>query len=75
MNKSTNEIKNRIIQGGRRSNRTVFFATKVTPEFDAILRQQAHAESYSLAEMLEIYQEAFINWKKGQEAEKENLAK
>jgi len=52
-------LKERIIRGSRRSPRVVFFATKTTPEFDALLRQQAHQEGYSLAEMLEKYQEAY----------------
>ena len=51
--------KERIIRGGRRSPRVVHVATKATPEFDALLRQQAHQEGYSLAEMLEKYQEAY----------------
>ena len=51
--------KERIIRGGRRSPRVVHLATKATPEFDALLRQQAHQEGYSLAEMLEKYQEAY----------------
>lgn len=51
--------KERIIRGSRRSPRVVYFATKVTPEFDALLRQEAHKEGYSLAEMLEKYQEVY----------------
>lgn len=65
--------KERIIRGSRRSPRVVFFATKTTPEFDALLRQEAHKEGYSLAEMLEKYQEAYEERKrtKKQRQEKE----
>jgi hypothetical protein len=52
-------LKERIIRGSRRSPRVIFLATKVTPEFDALLRQQAHQERYTLAEMLEKYQESY----------------
>jgi hypothetical protein len=65
-------LKERIIRGSRRSPRVVFFATKTTPEFDALLRQQAHQEGYSLAEMLEKYQEAYQELKLSkQKAKKE----
>jgi hypothetical protein len=37
----------------------VHFATKVTPEFDAMIRQSAHQEGITLAEMLEHYQLAY----------------
>jgi hypothetical protein len=55
--------KEKIIKGSRRSPRVVHFATKVTPEFDALIRQEAHHMGAMMAEMLEKYQEAYI-WKK-----------
>jgi len=69
-------IKERVIRGSRRSPRVVFFATKVTPEFDALLRQEAHKEGYSLAEMLEKYQEVYEERKlikKQKKQEKETI--
>jgi uncharacterized protein YqfB (UPF0267 family) len=68
MNK-TNEIKkkskssstnNSIRRGLRRSQRTVSFATKVTPEFDNLIREQAEQENCLLTEMLEKYQEFYL---------------
>jgi len=56
MSKASRE---RIIRGSRRSPRVVHFATKVTPEFDAVIRQSAHQEGITLAEMLEHYQLAY----------------
>ena len=53
MSKASRE---KIIRGSRRSPRVVHFATKVTPEFDAMIRQSAHQEGTTLAEMLEHYQ-------------------
>jgi hypothetical protein len=63
--------KERIIKGGRRSPRVVHLATKVTPEFDALLRQEAHKEGYSLAEMLEKYQEIYEKEKKTKKTKRE----
>lgn len=46
-------------KGMRRSQRIIHFATKVTPEFDNLIRQQAEKESLMLVEMLEKYQQAY----------------
>ena len=59
VNLSNHLLQERIIRGSRRSPRVVHFATKVTPEFDAVIRQSAHQEGITLAEMLEHYQLAY----------------
>ncbi|KLL04068.1 MAG: hypothetical protein MRERV_28c019 [Mycoplasmataceae bacterium RV_VA103A] len=46
-------------KGMRRSQRIIHFATKVTPEFDNLIRQQAEKEGLMLVEMLEKYQQAY----------------
>jgi hypothetical protein len=56
-------------KGMRRSQRIIHFATKVTPEFDNFIRQQAEKEGLLLVEMLEkyqtVYQAKLIEEKKG----------
>lgn len=49
----------RTTHGWRRSNRTIHFSTKVTPEFDEKIREQARKGRYTIAEVLELYQKAF----------------
>lgn len=53
-------MKNHIpFRGRRRSPRTVHFATKVTAEFDNLIRTQAARGNLLLVEMLEKYQAAY----------------
>lgn len=46
-------------RGRRRSQRIIYFATKVKPEFDNLIRKQAREKGLLLVEMLEKYQEAY----------------
>jgi hypothetical protein len=43
-----------------RTNRTVFFGTKVTPEFDETLRRLAHEQGKLMTEMLEEFLKAYL---------------
>ena len=43
----------------RRSSRTIQFSTKVTPEFDARIRQVAHRDGMLLTELLEAALDAY----------------
>ncbi|KLL03594.1 MAG: hypothetical protein MRECE_12c004 [Mycoplasmataceae bacterium CE_OT135] len=47
-------------KGMRRSQRIIHFATKVTPEFDQLIREQAEKEGLLIVEMLEKYQQAYL---------------
>lgn len=49
----------------RRSNRTVQFATRVSPEFDARIRQTAFRDGLLLVEVLERALEAYEQGRKG----------
>ncbi|MEG7979168.1 MAG: hypothetical protein NY202_04690 [Mollicutes bacterium UO1] len=59
MSKKIISNKSLIARTMRRSPRIIHFATKVTPEFDNTIRQQAEKESLLLVEMLEKYQQAY----------------
>lgn len=59
MNKKITNHKSLIARTMRRSPRIIHFATKVTPEFDNTIRQQAEKEGLLLVEMLEKYQQAY----------------
>jgi hypothetical protein len=48
----------------RRSTRTIQFSTKVTPEFDARIRQIAHRDGLLLTELLEEALNSYENNKK-----------
>jgi hypothetical protein len=43
-----------------RTNRTVYFGTKVTPEFDETIRRLAHEKQCLITEMLEQYEQAYL---------------
>jgi hypothetical protein len=43
-----------------RTNRTVYFGTKVTPEFDETIRRLAHEQRKLITEMLEEFLAAYL---------------
>jgi hypothetical protein len=43
-----------------RTNRTVYFGTKVTPEFDETIRRLAHEQGKLITEMLEEFLAAYL---------------
>jgi hypothetical protein len=46
-----------------RTNRTVYFGTKVTPEFDEAIRRLAHEQDKLITEMLEEFLAAYLEKK------------
>jgi hypothetical protein len=43
-----------------RTNRTVYFGTKVTPEFDETIRRLAHEKQCLITEMLESFMNSYL---------------
>ena len=61
-----------------RTNRTVHFATKVTPEFDYTIRRLAHEQQCLITQMLEKYMSAYFELeelKQAKENEEKEIAK
>lgn len=63
MKKSENNKSPMAQRGMRRSERIIHFATKVTPEFDNIIRKESQERGLYIAEILEEYQQAHLEKK------------
>jgi hypothetical protein len=55
-----------------RTNRTIYFGTKVTPEFDETIRQLAHEKGRLITEMLEEFLVAYLEKKTKESKPKKN---
>ena len=60
-----------------RTNRTIYFGTKVTPEFDETIRRLAHEQKKLITEMLEEFLAAYLeqNEKKSSSIKKKSSKK